>query len=212
MRKAAVYRGSLESDGQRRERILAAAARVFERDGLAKASMRAIAKEAACTTGAIYPLFEGKEDIYASLLEESLEGLHAAVASASAVEAEAIRALEAGARAWHQYYQAHPFEADLGLYLHGAGELRGLGKARDRKLNAHLRKTLDVFAACFVRLAPASVHSNKVDTWARAERDALFAQLIGIVILSRSGRSRSIGAEVHNILETSLHAVRQRLT
>jgi AcrR family transcriptional regulator len=37
----------------RRQLILDAAQRVFERDGLEKTTIRAIAKEAGCTTGAI---------------------------------------------------------------------------------------------------------------------------------------------------------------
>ena len=64
--------------------------------------MRAVATEAGCTTGAIYPLFDGKEDIYASLLQESLVRLHTAVASACAVEADAVRALTAAATASSQ--------------------------------------------------------------------------------------------------------------
>jgi AcrR family transcriptional regulator len=48
----------------RRQLILDAAQRVFERDGLEKTTIRAIAAEAGCTTGAIYPWFAGKETIY----------------------------------------------------------------------------------------------------------------------------------------------------
>jgi len=202
---------AIARDQARRQRILVAARRVFERKGLAQASMRAIAKEAACTTGAIYPLFEGKEHIYACLLEESLEQLHASVASACAVRADAMEALCAASSAWHEYYLNHPFEAELGLYLHGTGGIRGVGRNRDQKLNALLLKTLDIFAACFRRLAPAAIDADKMDTWARNERDAHFAQLIGILMLARSGRARSIATNADTVLETSLHALRNRL-
>ncbi|MBL4906594.1 MAG: helix-turn-helix transcriptional regulator [Sneathiella sp.] len=53
----------VQKDQIRRQKILEAATRVFEKVGLANASMRAIALEAGCTTGAIYPIFSGKEDI-----------------------------------------------------------------------------------------------------------------------------------------------------
>lgn len=202
----------IAKDRERRERILGAASRVFARDGLAKASMRAIAMEAGCTTGAIYPLFEGKEEIYACLLEESLEQLHASVASACAIEADAMEGLVAASVAWHEYYLNHPFEAELGLYLHGTGGMRGLGRDRDRRLNALLLKTLDIFTACFLRLAPTSATVEEANAWARDERDALFAQLIGILMLARSGRARSIGTNAEKVLETSLQALRKRLT
>lgn len=39
----------------KRQIILDAAERVFARDGLEQTTIRAIAKEAGCTTGAIYP-------------------------------------------------------------------------------------------------------------------------------------------------------------
>ena len=61
----------------RRQLIMDAAQRVFERDGLEKTTIRAIASEAGCTTGAVYPWFAGKEAIYGALLDESLQRLHA---------------------------------------------------------------------------------------------------------------------------------------
>ena len=58
---------------ERRRKILDAAERIFKRTGIEDASIRKIALEAGVTTGAIYPYFDGKEEIYAELLSESLE-------------------------------------------------------------------------------------------------------------------------------------------
>lgn len=196
----------------RRQRILDAAARVFERQGLAKASMRVIAQEAGCTTGAIYPLFAGKEDIYAHLLEESLQRLHSEVAKASAAHADALEALLAAAHAWYSYYATRPFEADLGLYLHGGMQTRGLGSARSKKLNRCLLQSLAVFEACFLRLASSEMEAEEKRTWARQERDALFACLIGLLTLKRTKRDISIGNQAQNILQTHLLALRQRFS
>jgi len=74
-----------------------------------------------------------------------------------------------------------------------------------------LLKTLDIFAACFRRLAPASIDADEVDAWARNERDAHFAQLIGILMLARSGRARSIATDAETVLKTILHTLRNRL-
>ncbi len=55
---------------ERRRKILEAAERIFKRKGIEDASIRKIALEAGVITGAIYPYFDGKEEIYAELLSE----------------------------------------------------------------------------------------------------------------------------------------------
>ena len=83
--------------------------------------------------------------------------------------------------------------------------------ALGRELNALLIRTLDIFAACFVRLAPAYLKAEEARAWAREERDALFALLIGILMLVRSGRARSVGTEADMLLQTGLRSLRLRL-
>src|SRR5260370_20860024 len=61
----------------RRQLIIDAARRVFERVGFDGASIRLMAAEAGCTTGAIYPWFAGKEEVYAAILADSLGHLSA---------------------------------------------------------------------------------------------------------------------------------------
>ncbi len=53
---------------ERRRKILEATERIFKRKGIEDASIRKIALEAGVITGAIYPYFDGKEEIYAELL------------------------------------------------------------------------------------------------------------------------------------------------
>ena len=69
----------------KRTLILDAAAAVFMRDGLDAASMRAIARAAGYTAGAIYFHFDSKEAIYAALLERSLEALEACTRAAASL-------------------------------------------------------------------------------------------------------------------------------
>lgn len=59
----------------RRRRIQAAAREVFAERGYAKASIEHIAKQASLSVGAIYLYFRSKEDLYVSLLEETLAHL-----------------------------------------------------------------------------------------------------------------------------------------
>jgi AcrR family transcriptional regulator len=57
----------------RRRRIQRAARTVFAEKGYAKTSIEQIAREASLSVGAIYLYFRSKEDLYISLLEETLE-------------------------------------------------------------------------------------------------------------------------------------------
>jgi AcrR family transcriptional regulator len=57
----------------RRRRIQRAARTVFAEKGYAKTSIEMIAREASLSVGAIYLYFRSKEDLYVSLLEETLE-------------------------------------------------------------------------------------------------------------------------------------------
>ena len=57
----------------RRRRIQRAARSVFAERGYAKTSIEAVAKEASLSVGAIYLYFRSKEDLYVSLLEDTLE-------------------------------------------------------------------------------------------------------------------------------------------
>ena len=57
----------------RRRRIQRAARSVFADKGYAKTSIEQIAREASLSVGAIYLYFRSKEDLYVSLLEETLE-------------------------------------------------------------------------------------------------------------------------------------------
>jgi len=193
----------------RRQNVLQAAVRIFKREGLSKASMRTIALEAGCTTGAIYPLFSGKEEIYGALLEESLDRLYSHVASSSATEADAFSALEKAAKAFFEYYAERRFEVDLGLYLFGEERTKGLGREKDHLLNASLLRTLDIFRACFVRLFEQAKLKD-AEVKAIKERDALFALLMGALMLSHTGRAGSIGTDADTVLETYLLTLREK--
>jgi len=67
-----------------RERILAAAARLFREHGYAAVSLRAIAGEAGMQGGSLYHHFRGKEDIVGAVLDLGIQRVHAAVEAALA--------------------------------------------------------------------------------------------------------------------------------
>lgn len=62
------HRTRAESKADTRERVLAAAARVFRRDGYHRASLDRVAAEAGYTKGAVYAAFESKASLFLELL------------------------------------------------------------------------------------------------------------------------------------------------
>ncbi|MGY6270183.1 TetR/AcrR family transcriptional regulator [Achromobacter denitrificans] len=187
----------------RRQLVLDAAQRVFERDGLEKTTIRAIAREAGCTTGAIYPWFAGKETIYGALLEESLQRLHAHLSEAAAAGDERTAARNA-IHAFFGYYAERRTDFSLGLYLFQGLGPRGLGREMDERLNARLRQCVDLLGLALARTkswAPAVVEIEQMN---------LFTYLMGLLLLQHTHRLKSLGQRAEALLDSYCNALEQR--
>ncbi|QIT56499.1 TetR/AcrR family transcriptional regulator [Aquisalimonas sp. 2447] len=169
----------------KRQSIVEAAARVFEARGLAGASMRLIAREAGCTTGAIYPHFGGKESLYAEVLAQSLHALYASIRQAIH-EASTEDKGRAGLRAFYDYYRDHPLELSLGLYLFQGA--RPVGLTRD--LNHSLNRSLQSVYRIMTDALRTSGHEQP-------EMRCMggVAQAVGVLILNQTGRMKVLGRE-----------------
>ena len=167
----------------RRQVIIDGARRVFERVGLEGASIRMIAAEAGCTTGAIYPWFAGKEEVYAAILAESLDRLAAFLARRIARESDALAKARAGVEAFYRYYQKNPDELWLGLYLFRAKGVEpvGLKPELNRDLNARL-------AFAFGHIAEAISGAGFDDPDGRAADGISHAS--GLLLLTNAGRMK----------------------
>lgn len=187
----------------RRQLILDAAQRVFERDGLEKTTIRAIANEAGCTTGAIYPWFAGKETIYGALLEASLQRLHAHLSEAAAT-GEARTAARRAIHAFYGYYAERRTDFSLGLYLFQGLGPRGLGRDMDEQLNGRLRQCVDVLGQALARTKSWSAGAVLV------EQMNVFTYLIGLLLLLHTRRLKSLGQQADVLLDHYCHALEQR--
>ena len=190
----------------KRRAILDAATAEFSAKGLDGASMRAIASAAGMTTGAIYSMFEGKEDIYAALLSESLTRLNGYVAEQTALADTPKEAVRVSVRAFYDYYAGRLFEVQLGMHSFAGLKHSSLGRERDRELNEALLATLDIIGKAIAEASP-SLTSDAV----LAERNAVFSSLIGALTLAHTGRAESIGTSPDAVVETHLTALLARL-
>lgn len=186
--------------------ILDAAVKEFAEKGIEKASMRAIAAAAGMTTGAIYTVFEGREDIYAALLHQSLARLNAYVEEKTAAAQTPVQAVEASVMAFFDYYIDRLFEVQLGMHSFSGLKHSSLGRDRDEQLNNALTETLDIIGRTIADLS-IDLGPNEVKT----ERDAIFSCLMGTLSLAHTGRAESIGTNPQIIMKTHLKGLITRL-
>lgn len=77
-----------------RELLLAAAYRVFVRDGFESAQIDTIAREAGRTKGAVYAHFENKEHLFLSLLEQRIRAVAEQMDAVVAAEDDPARSID----------------------------------------------------------------------------------------------------------------------
>lgn len=177
-------------NNERREIILDAARLVFDMKGLRGATLRSIAKAAGCSTGAIYPYFRGKEQIYGALLHRSLTALRAHVTG---------DAPNAGTRflRFISYYTENEADYALGLYLYDQGVPTGLGDELNAQLNELLMGTIH------------AIITGNADTPASPDQEALvFATLMGLLSTRSSGRMKLFGVDFDQVCADAFNRLR----
>lgn len=134
---------------QRRQALLAAAARAFARGGFAATSLDEVAAEAGVSRVLIYRHFESKEDLYRAILDQMREDLVQASGAPDKLEPSSLQALVRVA-------QAHP--AEFQLFFRHAG--------REPAFRGHadwLRAAMSQAALPYLRVALAD---EELRTWA----------------------------------------------
>lgn len=167
----------------RRAHILAAAQRVFEEKGLDGANMRAIAREAGYTPGALYFHYASQEEIYADLLSTSLTRLHAAALEAGAGAATLQDRAAARALAFYDYYVTRPEEFSLGFYLFKGVGPHGLTPELNDRLNAEFRNALSVVYQPLVECGKSAEEALR-------DLTACVGHGVGLLLLVHTGRIR----------------------
>jgi AcrR family transcriptional regulator len=97
-----------QSRANTRERLLAAARRVFARSGFHGASVEEIASEAGFSTGALYSNFDGKEDLFLVLMEREIDEHAREIAEAVGARASVAERAQGGARQWMTLIERRP--------------------------------------------------------------------------------------------------------
>jgi AcrR family transcriptional regulator len=178
----------------KRERILDAARRIFEADGLEAASLRGIAAAAGYTPAALYFHFDSKEALYAEVLASSVARLAEAIGAAASKTEEPAARLSAAALAFFDFYAENPRDLDLGFYLFRGGmRPKGVGRERDNALNAALAAALSPIGEAARALGADEAAANLTIA-------DLFAHATGLLLLAHTGRMRMFGASARGLM------------
>ena len=198
----------------RKLHVLVAARSAFFELGLEGASMREIAKRAGYTAGALYSYFSSKEEIYAALLGESLESLNARVDNAAVAvadpkarpnpKAQAEATARAKAGAFFDFYRENPRDLDLGFYLLPGMQPRGLTPELNKRLNGRLRDALSPTQQALMAMGCDAKKSEQ-------EIAALFAHIVGLLLLSHTGRIRMFRGDSSVLFAQYLNNMVERL-
>lgn len=98
---------------RRREELLAAAARVFARQGYPGTDVQQIADACGMAKGTIYLYFPSKESLFIGAVERAMQRLREAVRAAHMAIADPIEKLRAAVKAYFEFFQQHPDHAEL---------------------------------------------------------------------------------------------------
>jgi TetR/AcrR family fatty acid metabolism transcriptional regulator len=99
--------------GDKRERILAAAERIFARHGFFAAKVSDVAKEAGVADGTIYLYFKNKDDLLISLFENRMQQVNAALRAAIAKSRGPIEQLRTFIKTYLQLVHDEPAAAEV---------------------------------------------------------------------------------------------------
>lgn len=193
-------------DDSRREQVLRAARVVFELHGLEGASMRTIAEAARCTTGAIYPYFKGKEEIYAELLSRSLEAYRQRLVSDVQATADPRERLGAALLAHFDHYVVRPDDMALALYLFNGLRPQGLNRELDARLNRQLESIMVIFRDAVLALAGGTLPEADAD----AEVGIHYAMLFGLLLFHHTRRTRVLHIAPRDVLRRHIRQTLDR--
>jgi AcrR family transcriptional regulator len=194
-------------DQHRRQVIVEAARRVFKKSGLEGASIRAIAQMAGCTTGAIYPHFPSKEELFAAVLGASLSAVTLEVRRAVTAAVNPAKALRRGTLAIYKYYDAHPSDLALALVVFNGDRRAKLGRGLDEALKQQYETLLKILVG-----QVGGIAKKPFQPMVRVEATALVTYLVGLLVLKHGSRIDTIGNTAPILLAHYTKTLVARLT
>lgn len=183
----------------KRTLIREAAKELFARHGIAHASVREIAKAAGYTTGTIYTYYATKEELYAEILQESLQALIGDLAAAAEQSQPGRRSIAVLQRLLH-FYVRRPHDYDLSFYLYSGARPVGLSPVLDYQLNSSMEDVMSTIGRSLIDDGLAT------DRTACHQAVMVSTYVFGVLLMSKTGRLRTLDQNSDDLLNTFLEA------
>jgi AcrR family transcriptional regulator len=162
-----------ESQAQTRADLIGAAARVFKRRGYERASVAEIADEAGYSHGAVYSNFEGKEDLFLALYEQSVARRVAEIDATWSEQGTLAERARAAADEWMRRLESDPAPFLLRLELTARA-------AHDRDLQQKLATRVSAVPLAIRRLIESAAQEEAPAPPLPADEIALAFQALSL--------------------------------
>lgn len=187
---------------ERKERILAAARKVFLNKGYIGATIRDIALEAELSPGLIYHYFDNKDHVYGQICEEAFHILLATLKQADLAGKPTLVRLEAMARAYIRFYTDYPDYFEIISFKELGFKQVGLtGEIRD-KLNQLSLSALSMLH----EVVSEGIKSGKIPAYGSSWEITLsfWASIEGIIFIHKRGYLEMFDLNINQILDCQI--------
>lgn len=179
---------------RRRSEILAVAIRQFARRGFAETDMQLIADELGVGKGTVYRYFPSKERLFLAAVDQGMAALREAVDAAAGRARTPLARVEAGIRAYLEYFDRHPAVVEL--------IIQERAQFRDRKRptyfvhrDANLGPWRDLFAGL---IASGVMRKVPVDRVLNVVSDFLYGTMFTNYF---AGRKTSLATQAGDVID-----------
>ena len=199
--KSAVRERREEEKRLRRHEILAAAKRVYSRKGFLSATIEDIAAEARVSVGTIYSYYKSKEDLYVSLLFESMEIFSRELTKILRSRRRPDRKLRDAWNFFYRFREEFPESYRVFFLFHRQGFPAAVPEATLQELNRRAGRNFALAAAIVKEAMEAGIYREGN---AREVVDILWSMFMGLVHLSETRANLSL--RVATLAELHAHA------
>src|SRR6185295_4927357 len=91
----------------RREQILEAATKLFAREGYARTDLQQVADSMKVGKGTVYRYWRSKQELFLGTVDRAMRQMRATIDAAIGDEADPMRRLETGIRAYLEFFESH---------------------------------------------------------------------------------------------------------
>ena len=199
--KSAVRERRQEEKRLRRQEILAAGKRVYSRKGFLSATIEDIAAEARVSVGTIYSYYKSKEDLYVSLLFESMEVFSRELTKILRSRRRPDRKLRDAWDFFYRFREEFPESYRVFFLFHRQGFPAAVPAATLQELNRRAGRNFALAAAIVKEGMGVGIYSEGN---AREVVDILWSMFMGLVHLSET--RENLGLRIATLAELHAHA------